>query len=242
MDSQSLQRIDRTSVKDLTLEQLKRYILSGAIQPGQKLPPERTLAEQLGVGRNSVREALKVLEAVGIIESRIGEGTFITRNAGATIGRTLGFNLAVWGGTIVEIHKARQTLEPGVAYSAAVNAVEADLQALTIELERMEATTELSPVYLDADLNFHRLVAQATHNAIVAHVVIDLINFLEEMLHQVDTNTLMTRAEGISTHRTLYEAIANHRPEEAAQRMRDHLRFATEFWEAVTSLSTSNPD
>ncbi|MBC8076492.1 MAG: FadR family transcriptional regulator, partial [Chloroflexales bacterium] len=105
-----LSRIDRASIKDLALQQLKRYILSGSMKPGDRLPAERSLAEQLGVGRSSVREALKVLEAIGLVESRIGEGTFITNQGGASIGRTIGASLAVWGSTIVEILEARRII------------------------------------------------------------------------------------------------------------------------------------
>lgn len=234
-----LQRINRASVKDQALEQLKSYIMSGTLLPGQRLPSERDLAEQLGVGRNSVREALKVLEAVGLVESRIGEGTFLTTNMGTSIGRTIGFSLAVWGGAIVEIHDARLMIEVGAAYAAAERAEQPDLEALAAELQRMENSVERSPEYLEADLNFHRLVGQATHNEIVSRIITDLIDLLEEMLSQVDTTQLMTTAEGTSTHRTLFEAIAQHNPTLAAENMRNHLQFATEFWQAVTSLGSA---
>lgn len=102
-----LSRIDRASIKNLALDQLKHFIVTTGITPGERLPSERELAEQLGVGRNSVREALKILEAVGLVESRIGEGTFVVDQVGASIGRHIGFSLAVWGSTTLELMDAR---------------------------------------------------------------------------------------------------------------------------------------
>ena len=92
-----LETIKRVSVKDQTLEQLKNYILSGVVPLGERLPSERALADALGVGRYSVREALKVLQAVGLVESRVGEGAFLTANTGASFGRILGLSLATLG-------------------------------------------------------------------------------------------------------------------------------------------------
>ena len=116
-----LKTIEKANVKDQTLEQLKNYILSGAVRLGERLPSERALADALGVGRYSVREALKVLEAVGLVQSRVGEGTFLTTNTGASFGQILGLSLATWGGTIIEILDAREMIEAEAARSAAVS-------------------------------------------------------------------------------------------------------------------------
>jgi GntR family transcriptional repressor for pyruvate dehydrogenase complex len=237
--------IDRTSIKDLALEQLKRYILAADILPGQRLPSERELAERLGVGRNSVREALKVLEAVGLVESRIGEGTFITAQTGTSIGRAIGFGLAAWGGAIMEILGARQIIEVEAARVAAENADEPDLRNLANELQRMEAAIGRSREYLAADMNFHRLVGKATHNAIVAQIIAGLIDLLEEVLREVHTDQLPTSSEGPGTHRAVYEAITCRNPAAAGEMMRQHLQFSTELWRTMVSLgatSQSNGD
>lgn len=85
-------------IREFALDQLKDFIASGAVAPGERLPSERDLAERLGIGRNSLREALKVLEAVGLVELRVGDGrgTYITEHAAAGIGRSIGMALAVW--------------------------------------------------------------------------------------------------------------------------------------------------
>ncbi|MCE2490976.1 MAG: FadR family transcriptional regulator [Anaerolineae bacterium] len=102
-----LERIHRTSVRDQTLEQLKNFIVSGELGPNGRLPSERALSEALGVGRYSVREAITILEAVGLLESRPGDGSFLARRTGELFARILGLGLAAWGGPIIEILDAR---------------------------------------------------------------------------------------------------------------------------------------
>lgn len=236
-----LNRIDRTSIKDLALEQLKRYIMSGAVQPGQRLPSERDLAERLGVGRSSVREALKVLEAVGLIETRVGDGTYIVEQTGANIARVIGLSLATWGGAIVELLEARRIIEPAAAQFAATRATDADLTALGAALQAMEAA-DTFPTYLAADMQFHRLVAQATHNTLVARLIANLIDMLEETLRAAHGDELSTAAEGDGTHREVLAAIERHDGTGAADAMLRHLQFSTELWQAVVSLGTATAD
>lgn len=235
-----LTRIERASIKDLALQQLKRYIVSGHVKPGERLPSERELAERLGVGRSSIREALKVLEAVGLVEARIGEGTFITTHMGASLGRTIGLSLAAWGGTVIEIMEARRIFEVEAARVAAQRATPADIQALEIEVQRMEAAAEKQPYeYLRADMNFHRLVGQATHNVLVAQIIINLIDLLEEVLHEIEDIPLHTTTERNATHREMLNALAKHDSNTAAEAMRRHQQYANELWQTVITLGTT---
>lgn len=237
MKPMDLTPIARISVKEQVLQQLKQYIVSGVALPGEKLPSERELAERLGIGRTSVREALKVLEAIGLVESRIGDGTFITTNIGANIGRTIGLSLMTWGGTIVEILEARRMIEGEAARVAAERAMEVDLTALATELQAMECATNFH-AYLKADMQFHRSVGQATHNTIIARIVNNLIDLLEEVLREAHGDELMTSAEGNSTHQAVFTAIQTRDPVGAATAMGQHLAFATELWQAIISLGT----
>jgi GntR family transcriptional repressor for pyruvate dehydrogenase complex len=224
-------------IRDFALNRIKDYITSGAVGPGQRLPSERELAEELGIGRNSLREALKVLEAVGLVESRVGDGTYITDQAAASIGRTLGMALAVWGGAIVEIIEARRMIEVSAAPVAAEKATASDLAALETALNRMDAMRrEDVRGYFAADMEFHRVVARATQNAIVSRIVGDLIDLLERVLHQASVDQLPMIEEGSGTHRAVYDAIVRRDPAAAASAMRDHLQFSTELWKAVVSL------
>ncbi|HMN31501.1 MAG TPA: FadR/GntR family transcriptional regulator [Caldilineaceae bacterium] len=235
-----LDRVQKINIKDFALEQLKRYILSGVTAPGERLPSERELAEQLGVGRNSVREALKILEAVGLVEAHIGEGTFITAQVGATFGRTVGYSLALWGGAIVEILDARQAIEIEAARLAAERSTGEDLLALQVEVERMAVANSFA-AYLAADMNFHRLIGKGTHNEIVAHIVSNLIDLLEEVLREAHTEPLRMDAEGSGTHQAIYAAIMRRDAPAAAEMMRQHLHFTIELWQAVISVGANPP-
>jgi GntR family transcriptional repressor for pyruvate dehydrogenase complex len=239
----ALSPIARASVKDQALDQLKRFIASGAIDAGGRLPSERELARQLGVGRNSVREAMKILEALGIVESRIGEGTFIVEATGASIGRTIGFALATWGGALVELLQARQMIEPEAARFAARHATADDLAAILAEVERMAEADDDAYGYLAADMRFHRLVAAATHNGVVAALVANLIDAVEEVLRELRADQIAAVAEGTATHRDIFAALAARDVEAASRGMRDHLQFSTDLWTAVASLTArAGPD
>ena len=231
-----LQTIEKASVKDQTLEQLKNYILSGVVQLGGRLPSERALADALGVGRSSVREALKVLEAVGLVQSRVGEGTFLTINTGASFGRILGLSLATWGGTIIEILDAREMIEAEAARAAAERVTSAQLLLIKRELETMNRADDVRE-YLSADMDFHRRIGEASHNAIISQFVNNLIDLLAEALQETHSDSLPTQAEGGGSHQEIYAAIADRNAVAAGELMRSHIRFSSEVWQTVISLT-----
>ncbi len=234
-----LRTIEKASVKDQTLEQLKNYILSGVVQLGGRLPSERALADALGVGRYSVREALKVLEAVGLLQSRVGEGTFLTTNTGASFGRILGLSLATWGGTMIELLDARKMIEVEAARAAAERATSADLVKIQRELSAMNSAYHVRE-YLKADMRFHRGIGAASHNVIITEFVGNLIDALEEVLQETRLDTLPAQAEGGGTHQAIFDAIADRDAEAAGVLMRSHIRFSSEVWQTVISLTADS--
>ncbi|NDJ52225.1 MAG: FadR family transcriptional regulator [Chloroflexi bacterium] len=226
------------SVKELALYQIKQFILHGDLGEDNRLPPERELAERLGVGRNSLREALKVLEALGLIESRVGEGTFVINETGATIGQTIGFKLAVRGGTLVEINDARLMIEPSAARAAAQRASREELREIAHELHKMDIAIEFND-FLVADMNFHRLIAKASQNAMVYQVVKNLVDMLEATLAEVHLDTIGSISEGEGTHHLVYASIVARDPDAAFAAMAQHMEYTTEFWTAIARLVAS---
>lgn len=233
-----LSRIDRSTVKDLALDQLKRYIASGAVVPGQRLPSERELAHRLGVGRNSVREALKVLGAVGLVEVRVGEGTFISEQTGSSIGRTIGLSLAAGGGALIEIIQARQMIEVEACAIAADKARPDDIDGLRTCLQSMERFAREGKVhdYLTADMGFHARIARATYNSIISVIITNLTDILAEVLRDAQAEQLEPMVESGASHREIFDAIVQRNPHLAADAMRRHLQFSAELWAAISTL------
>lgn len=238
MLASGLTRIERASIKELALDQLKQFIVHTGVAPGQRLPSERELAEQLGVGRNSVREALKIMEAVGLVESRIGEGTFVVDQVGASIGRHIGFSIAVWGSTTLELMDARLLIEVEAARVASARICPEVAQAMQGSVDRMGSAPDY-PAYLTADMAFHQQVAQATRNEIIARIVHDLTDLLQQAIHQVHADRLMARRAGAFTHQAILDAIIRNDGTQAASLMREHLEFAKEMWQTVISVGTA---
>jgi len=139
----------------------------------------------------------------------------------------------------MEIMQARAMIESEAARVAAEQASEDDLHALAALLTQMERATNFHD-YLTADMNFHRRVGQATRNSVVAYIIDNLVNLLEEAMRQSHGVELPGMAEGNATHREIFQAIQARTPEAAYDAMRRHLRFSVELWQAVIALGTVN--
>ena len=177
-----------------------------------------------------------MLEAVGLVQSRVGEGTFLTTNTGASFGRILGLSLATWGGTMIELLDARKMIEVEAARAAAERATPADLKQIQRELTTMNGTDDVRE-YLKADMNFHRCIGVASHNAIISQFVGNLIDVLEEVLQETHLDALPSQAEGGGTHQAIFDAIADRDGDAAGVLMRSHIRFSSEVWQTVISLT-----
>ncbi|GAA1257591.1 FadR/GntR family transcriptional regulator [Sphaerisporangium rubeum] len=164
----SLRTAQRASLVDQVIEQLKDQITSGSWQMHAKIPTETVLAEQLGVGRNTVREAVRALTHAGLLECRQGDGTYVraTSELSGAMARRLR------AAEHMEILEVRRALEIEAAKLAAVRRTEGDIELIEAALKRrdqawMAADTD---TFVEADLAFHIAVVEATHN----RVLIDL--------------------------------------------------------------------
>ena len=150
-------------------EQILRAIKEGFYKPGSKLPPERVLAEEMGLSRNSVREALSALQVLDIVESKMGDGTYVKKTV-------VDINIDSQILPILEesesplmIFEARNAFEMGVVELAIKNTTAEDIEQLSAALNRMRAKAKEGDYegYLEANLNFHLVIAKASKNPIV---------------------------------------------------------------------------
>jgi DNA-binding FadR family transcriptional regulator len=220
-----LQAVENRRLYRQIADQIAALIERGEYGTGQRLPPERDLAKQLGVSRPSVREALIALEVEGYVEVRIGSGVYVLgpRPATATIEP-----LPEDSGPF-ELIKARSLIESECAALAAKDATKAQVRAMEDALDQMQAFRDKGTMPLAADRLFHLRIAEASGNSALALVVKTLWDqrtgplFLR-LEHHFDTPSLWDVA--IREHREIVAAIARHDPGAARGAMRRHMNHA----------------
>lgn len=211
-------------------DQIAALIERGEYRPGQRLPPERDLARQLGVSRPSVREALIALEVEGYVEVRVGSGVYVLGPRNEAAEETLSEDSGPF-----ELIKARWLIEAECAALAAKQATRAQLKAIEEALGEMEAARDKGVMPLSADRMFHLRIAEASGNSALALVVKTLWDqrtgplFLR-LEHHFDTPTLWKTA--IREHREIVSAIGRHDPAAARAAMRSHMNQAAKRFSA----------
>lgn len=163
--------VHRVRFFDEVVTQVRDAILSGAIAPGVKLPSERELCERLGVSRTTVREALRALEALGLVEVRLGShgGAFAKEPDAAMLGQALSTMLLFQQATMADLNEFRHSFEAENAYLAALRADTDDLEVLESLAAQARATRKDKPGWIELeelDLRVHEAIAVATHNPV----------------------------------------------------------------------------
>jgi GntR family transcriptional repressor for pyruvate dehydrogenase complex len=157
----------RVSVTTETIEKIKGMILSGELDPGAKLPPENDLAERLGVSRSSLREAVRALSVLNVVEVKQGDGTYVTSLTPKVLLDSIGFGIElVSDPSLLEVFQVRRFLETAATAAAAISITDDELESLRdcmARMDRAESTEEL----VHADEEFHHIVASATRNSVL---------------------------------------------------------------------------
>src|SRR4051794_20250670 len=150
-------------------DQIRQAILTGKLDQGDRLPPERELAEQFGVSRVTVRDALRALEAMGLIEVRVGArgGAFVTVPTGSIVGQTMSDMMMMSAITPEDIVEARLVVELGTVTLACARATQEDLDALNDLAKRSQAALAAKTYTRELSWDFHALVAKAAHNTAI---------------------------------------------------------------------------
>ena len=170
LDAPTIQPIRKRAISDEIVDQLVSLISRNELKPGERLPPERDLCRQFGVGRTSLREALKSLATLGIIEGRVGEGTFISRDSSRHLERTLQWGLLLDDKGIEDLIETRLMLECQPADAAATRAQKQDLLDIRQAVDRLESSLGDQSLFLEQDLAFHLAIAKATGNTILYNI------------------------------------------------------------------------
>lgn len=214
--------VDTTpSVGERLLAGLEAMIVSGELEAGSRLPPERELAEQLSVSRASLRQALHDLEVRGLIDRRPGRGTIVSDPHRSELSEPLLRHMGSEERTIVEVMDLRAAIEPPVAARAAARATTSDVAALFRLLRELEAETDPDRA-VELDVRFHVLIGRSTHNPLLAR----LMETASEWVGPSRSGAMLTTARreaSSAAHRAIAEAIGNHDSDAAAAAMAAHV-------------------
>lgn len=209
------------------VEHVRRLIENGGLRPGDRLPPERRLAEEIGVSRVSLRSGLRTLQALGVVNARQGSGTYIADGPPRLGEAPLRFLAALHGFTGDEMFEARRVLEVGTAALSAERATPAQIAVLAHEVACMFGALDDPETFLRHDFRFHRAVAAGSGNPVLATLV-DTISLLACEFRRDTVMRARDLRESAEMHRRIYRAISDHNPEEARRQMLRHLAMARE--------------
>lgn len=224
MPDEKLQNSD-TYLTMQVVNYIRARLEEGTLQPGDRIPPEREFARELRISRASLRTGIGYLAAMGVMNVRHGVGTFVS-DGPPEMGKTsLALLGALHGFKSWQIFEARLLLESNLAELAAERGKPEHLAALAEEVAEMDATVNDPTEYLIHDIRFHRTIAQASGNPILAAVMETITTALyDERRKTVElSRNLKSSAE---THREIYEAIRTRNGAEARRIMEKHLQLA----------------
>jgi GntR family transcriptional repressor for pyruvate dehydrogenase complex len=224
------------------VEHVRSLISKGEVRPGDRLPPERDLARQLKISRSSLRAGIGFLSAMGVLKSRHGAGTFVSTGPPALDSSSLSVLGVLHGFLPWQMFEARLVIESNVAALAAERATDEHLAELAEEVAEMYASLDDPQEYLIHDVRFHRTIARAAGNPILATLMETIVaNLYENRIHTIENaHDLKEAAE---MHREIFRAIRSHNPIQARVLMEQHLKLARSAQAAEEDLASSHiPD
>lgn len=237
-----VQRLSRESLSDRIVDQIIDLIAQGVLKPGAKIPSENQLGKQFGVGRTSVREALRSLSVMGILTTHAGDGTYVSEDSNRYLQKAFQWGLLLDRKVAQDLVETRLMLECQTAQIAATRASEANLADLRMSIAGMESSMEDPDAYLEADLRFHLVLAQSTQNSILYNLLSLIRGYLQawikEALRGSEDHDRVSRARlSIVEHSELLKAIEQRDSEGAVEAMRRHILSSS----AGLRISTIEP-
>lgn len=214
---------------DVLADQLRRQILNGTLAPGSALPAERELVLQTGLSRGSVREALRLLEAEGLLRTRPGRaGGSVTRQPGdESLAKYISLFVHGRGISLLALLQAREAFEPSLACLAAQNRTDEELRELEEATRRVEDAYADVPRYLAENVKWHCAIASASHNELMRAFMVAISNMLYKASAIQDFATADVRTVVLKAHRRILAAIEAKDGEAARRRMARHLAALT---------------
>lgn len=224
MELAQIAPIKREPVATQVARKLVEYLLSGAVEPGTRMPSERQLAEAFGVGRSAMREAIKALSLIGLVEVRQGDGTYLRKADSALLPEVIEWGLLLGERRTMDLVEARQEIEIVIAGLAARRRTAQDIEDLTRLLQRMEEATDPS-TFVEIDVQFHMRLAEASGNLVLRDIHSSVQALLRTWIKRV-LNAPGSREPSYLEHVPILEAIVAGDPDAAQHAMEAHMSSA----------------
>lgn len=218
------ERIRNQRLYEQVVERVSAQIFDGRLKKGDQLPNERALAEELGVSRTVIREAMKTLAKDGLIEVRTGQGTFVVDDTAGALKNSIQTLMRIGQDEdrLRELVELRELLEPGVAALAARRAEAPDLEALDASIAAMNDAMQDADAFIRADNRFHKQLALASRNRLIPRIldsIVDLLHELRGAIFEIEGGP----ERGQAHHRTILAAVRDRDATAARLAMEDHL-------------------
>lgn len=217
------------AVTDEAIDKIKDMIVSGELSPGDRLPKEADLADRLGLSRNSLREAVKALSLIRVLDVRQGDGTYVTSLDPDLLLDALTFVVDFHrDDSVLEFLRVRRILEPAAASMAALRVTPDELAAMQKVVDSTTADAE-PEVMLAADMEFHRLVGSASGNSVLASLIESLSGPTNRARIWRGRTQSGAHARTLYEHQAILDALASHEPDLAHAAMVAHVA-GVETW------------
>lgn len=228
-------------VVEVLSKHILESILNGDLQPGDKLPAERKLAEQLQIGRSTLREATQVLVILNLLEIKPGHGTYIADGTSEFNATPFSWGLILQQKSLNELIEMRNLLETECAYWAAERATKIELENIREAFRKMEDMLEEQDAkgLVEADIKFHLEVALASHNNVLYQTLRTIRNIMQLWISKVFSGDKENLELTVEEHREILIEIANNNCEGAKEAMAKHIRRASIRLEDINSRGSN---
>jgi GntR family transcriptional repressor for pyruvate dehydrogenase complex len=224
--------IVRTTLSAAVFEQLISFVVNGHWKAGDRIPPERDLCVELGIARTSLREALKAMELVGMLDSRVGDGTFVCPRSEFLAQPMLWAFTGTDHDELKDVLEARALLEEDLAALATIRASDAEIIQIGEIIEGTKARVAEGQPILELDLAFHSVIASAARNNVLSNAV-QLLRNMQRQWILLKLQLPNVPSDVLREHGAIYKAIRNRDVEGARAAMRDHLAHSGRLVEQV---------
>ena len=224
-----------TKVYDVVVKDIKDKIIDGTLKKGDRLPAEREMAERLGVSRTSIREAIRALEVLGLVESRRGAGNYIVDNFNNSLLQPLSMMFILQEYSTTDIHELREMLEVECCRVAATLISDSSIEVLNNIVDEMEKTTD-EKKSLELDIKFHNIIIKSSKNPLIINVLAVISQLMDKFIREARIVILChedNREKLQNNHKDIAVAISSRDKKRCAEAMKKHFRLIKESYETI---------